>query len=521
MKKALLDTVVLCFAMLSVVALSSCGGGGNGNPNGTSGSSGGGTTGSSGATPENALLKGQYAFSLTGTATLAGAPIFTAGSFTADGAGNITAGVEDSNQMNPSGGVPTLSRGVVVSGTYTVGSDGRGTLNFTKGVTQTFKFVIENNSQGQLIRFDSGATASGIFVLQSASAFSLSSLQGGYTFNWNGYDSGFNPFSGIGTFTLSSGSATAGAADVDDAGSYTQAAASGSLTPPDANGHGTVSITYGSGTASSYGYDIVSASRILLVEMDLNAGTIGEVDLQSQALTASSFSGNYAFFLNGINQGVALAGQISANGGSVTSSSASENALFTLASGTFPAAYTFAPSIGSATVNGRFTMTATEPSGFTDEFVVYLVSPTQAFVMETDPDQITFGQFVAQTGTSFTSASLGGNYGINFTGLDSNGAEVDVVGQITASGTSTLTSGTMIDINDQDLSPTTVPNNEISGGNYTVTNTASPPSTLNFMADGASLTFAFYFASPNQVFMVEQDTQFVSIGSAFSQPTIP
>ena len=72
MKTLLLRTVVFCFAIGSLVALSSCGGGGgSSNPSGASGSSGGGTTGTTGATTPNSILSGKYAFSFTGTTTSA------------------------------------------------------------------------------------------------------------------------------------------------------------------------------------------------------------------------------------------------------------------------------------------------------------------------------------------------------------------------------------------------------------------------------------------------------------------
>lgn len=516
MRNLLLQAAVLCFAMVNLVGLTSCGGGGSGPVSGASGASGGGTTGSGGATSPNSILSGKYAFSFTGTATNTGAPLFLAGSFTADGAGNITTGVEDINQI----GLAPL-RGLSISGTYSIGSDGRGTLNFTGGATQTFKIAIENGNHGQLIRFDSGAAGSGTFDLQTASAFSLASLHGSYAFEWNGSDPGGNPLSGIGAVSLSSGTGT-GAGDVNDAGTYSQVTVSATLQSPDANGHGTASITYGSGGALSYAYDIISANRLLLIELDANAATVGEADLQSATFTTSSFSGNYAFFLNGISLGFGMVGQIVADGqGNISSSDSVENNFGALGAGSFPGTYTFSPTVQSVTVNGRFTMTATEPSTFTDTFVIYLVSPNQAFLMETDSDQLTFGQFVTQTGAPFGSSSLTGNYGVNFAGIDGNNVEADFVGQVDSGGAATLNSGTL-DINDEDLMPPTIANSAISAGSYSITNSSTGHSTISFTVAGASFAFSFYFVSPSQIFMVQVDDQtFVTIGSAVNQPTIP
>lgn len=523
MKTALLRTALLFLAVTSLVVLSSCGGGGgsNGSTSGASGSSGGGTTGSGGATTPNSILNGKYAFNFSGTGTSSGVPIVLAGSFTADGAGNITTGVEDINQIGLH-----VSTGVAISGTYSIGNDGRGTLNITLngGSTQTFKIAVENGNHGQLIRFDTGAAGSGTFDLQTSSAFSLSALSGKYAFEWNGFDAANNPFSGIGQVNLSSGAAT-GAADINDDGNYGQVAATGTFQSPDANGHGTATFTYGT-SALSYAYDIISANRILLVELDTNGATVGEADLQTATFTVGSLSGNYAFFLNAMSQGFGMVGQIVTDGnGNITSSDSVENNFGTLNSGTFPGAYALANTIQSATVNGRFTMTATEPSGFADNFVVYLVSPNQAFVMEADSDQLTFGQLVTQTGSPFSPSSLNGNYGLNVTGVDGSGVEADIVGQFTSGGTSTLTAGT-VDINDEDLNPPTLPNSALSGGSYSLLNNAPGHGTVSFTATTTAGTvpfqFAFYLVSPSQAFMLQiDDNVFVTIGSALSQPTIP
>jgi hypothetical protein len=523
MKKTLIPAF---FIVLSLIVLSGCGNGGNGNTSGSGGSSGGGSTGSGGATPQNTVLDGQYAFSLTGSTSASGVPIFMAGSFKADGAGNITAGEEDINQINANG-TATLTKGTAVTGNYSIGSDGRGTLNFTTGVTQTFKFAIENGGHGQIIRFDSGATASGTFDLQTAAAFSLSSLSGNYAFNWSGADDNLNPVSAVGAFSLaSSGAASAGAVDLNEGTvGYSQGTVSGTLHAPDSNGHGTATITYGTNTLT-YGYDVVTATRILLIELDSTAGTVGEADAQTATFTASSFSGNYAFLLGGVNttSAIGIVGQIATASGSITSSDAAENDGGTVPVGTtFAGSYAFAPTVASVNVNGRFSMSAVEPAGFADSFVFYLVSPSEAFAMEIDADQITSGEFLTQTGGPYMSSSFSGNYGLNFSGINLSaqeaGAEIDVVGQITAGANSTLTGGT-IDINDEGASPSTLPNNAISGGNYAV-ETSAGRSTLSFTAAQAPFGFFFYFVSPNQVFLLEDDTNFISFGAALSQPAIP
>jgi len=78
-----------------------------------------------------ASLNGQYAFVTNGesfTGGLSATPLARTGSFTADGLGNITTGVEDVNA--PGMVSPALQ---ITGGSYTVNADGRGTLTLQLG----------------------------------------------------------------------------------------------------------------------------------------------------------------------------------------------------------------------------------------------------------------------------------------------------------------------------------------------------------------------------------------------------
>src|SRR5258708_10539662 len=73
-----------------------------------------------------ANLNGQYAFVTNGesfTGGLSATPLARTGSFTADGAGNITGGVED---VNAAGATNLAVQ--ITGGSYTVNADCRGTL---------------------------------------------------------------------------------------------------------------------------------------------------------------------------------------------------------------------------------------------------------------------------------------------------------------------------------------------------------------------------------------------------------
>ena len=86
------------------------------------------------------MLTGNYAFTFSGNNS-AGALVTTAGTFVADGNGNITTGEQDTN---PSAPIPRTNT-PNLTGTYTLGSDGRGTITFTNAPTHpTYAFSIDS-----------------------------------------------------------------------------------------------------------------------------------------------------------------------------------------------------------------------------------------------------------------------------------------------------------------------------------------------------------------------------------------
>ena len=97
-------------------------------------------------------LSGQYAF-VTNGEVFTGAsvtPLARVGTFTADGHGGITGGLEDVN----SAGVTTPAIQIAAGSSYTLNSDGRGTvtLNFAAGGSVTFGIVLTSiNGDGLLI----------------------------------------------------------------------------------------------------------------------------------------------------------------------------------------------------------------------------------------------------------------------------------------------------------------------------------------------------------------------------------
>ena len=90
-------------------------------------------------------LQGNNAFSFNGFNN--GTPFYMAGSFIGDGAGNITSGVLDQNDFT--NGVTTNAP---FTGTYTIGTNGLGTLSFVIGapLNVTYNYIMAPSLTGDI-----------------------------------------------------------------------------------------------------------------------------------------------------------------------------------------------------------------------------------------------------------------------------------------------------------------------------------------------------------------------------------
>src|SRR6266568_3238077 len=103
-----------------------------------------------GSNPNNAKLNGRYAFLLQGYDGDGSAAF--AGSFMADGNGNITAGIADFNFSS----AIFVATNLTFAGIYSVGSDNRGSMTLTlanagaalSGFTQTLSFALDSFASG-------------------------------------------------------------------------------------------------------------------------------------------------------------------------------------------------------------------------------------------------------------------------------------------------------------------------------------------------------------------------------------
>jgi hypothetical protein len=468
-----------------------------------------------------ASLSGQYAFLMSGTEECSGQGSFftRVGSFTADGAGRITAGLEDINVCT---GVETLD---FTGGSYSIGDDGRGGLSLINSTgTTTYSIALSTGTHGTIIQTDVGATASGTFQRQTPSAFSTAAIQGGYVFNAKGVEvSGttVNPISIIGRFDANGGGVTNGLFDSNIAGvpSGQQVLPAGALYAVDPNSDGT---NFGRGTASlagdNYVFYVVDSTHISLLGVDFPSALSGEAFAQQAiAFNVASLAGSYAFLIGGSSTSgsIATGGRFTADGGgNITNVLLDENdsgRITQLPVGSVTGSYTV-----DANQFGGGSLTLADSTAGTFTFIFYLISPTQAIFQETDTSITSDGTFAAQTSTPITTASLAGDYEFGWSGT--NPEEQDYAGQLTVtSGTGNFTG--LVDLNDfatgkqtfdASVSGNLVLAGDGTGANGLTANVGTSPAT--------TLQFTSYVVDPNTVLMVGIDTNSVLAGTLVRQP---
>ena len=146
-----------------------------------------------GATFNLSALGGSFAFLLAGSGSAG--PLATAGNFVPD-SGNLASGVLDENvNGTPAPNLVFQPSGANV-GTYTLASNGRGTLTFaTTGRTYKLVFYlgqVGTHTTAVLQETDSGIAGDGNFTLQQSAAFALSSIQSNYAMQTSGTSGGLS-----------------------------------------------------------------------------------------------------------------------------------------------------------------------------------------------------------------------------------------------------------------------------------------------------------------------------------------
>ena len=438
----------------------------------------------------NATISGQYAFSFSGVDT--SGDFFVAGSFNADGNGNLTNGVEDLNHFT--GVFPNLP----FTGFYSIEPDGRGSATITSSQgTSNFRFVVLSNDRALLIEFDTFATALGSIEKQDLNAFSNSALNGNFSFSLSGLGFSGGTQSSVGRFTMDGmGGISAGVEDTNDLGSiYTNVPFTGTYNVG-LNGRGTATLIEPSATLQ-FSFYVISANRILIVSLDFLPAMLGQAERQQTVpFTNASLSGDNIFFLGGLSTSgsVASAGRFTANGsGGIASGVLDENDAGQVSENV---AFTGTYNISS---NGRGTATLISALA-TSNFAFYMVSSGRAFFVQVDPFAVTNGIISAQQGAPFTSDSISGDFGYVVVGV------LAILGQIAIDGAGSL-SGTL-DVNDSGTLWQDVP----LSGTYTVNSNGRCVVTVTL--PGGIGNLRFYIGSGSYLVVVGVDSAEVLLGLA-------
>ena len=490
----------------------------------------------------NASLKGQYAFSMSGSDS--GGEFFArVGSFIADGNGGISGGIEDVNTA--AGGQQTLP---YTTSTYSIQADGRGLINLTNDTgTLSFSVTLLSPTQGIIVQTDPSlvGTASGNFVLQNPNSFSAAGLSGNYVFDFSGLDfsntNGNNPFgvpdSIVGQFIANgSNGITSGLLDENKDAQLISTAApftSASYQMDSANGstfgRGTVNFI-ANGTTYNYAFYIVNSSRVRMIEINSSALTLGDALSQSSVPTTNAtFNGNFAFLLTGSGSSGAITriGRFTANGtGGVNSIFADTNDFGVVAqvpkgslSATTYAIDTNFPG------TGRGTLTFTDSSLGTFQFIFYLTSASAGVIQDVSANNVADGSLQLQTGAPFSNSSLAGDYGLSFTGISENSStqaigEEDYVGHITLSSSSSNNVSGAVDFtefssNQGLFTDIVVSGNGLSvgGDGTTSTGTRNALSLKINTSPSSTLDFVPYFVNSQTMFVAGTDSNRVIAGT--------
>jgi hypothetical protein len=464
------------------------------------------------ATNNNQLLNGNYVFVFSGYNSYG--PVVLGGNLFANGGGSLY-GSEDSNNNNPTGSTqnngPGPTQNNTLYGTYTMGPDGRGTLNVTvAAVTSTYQLVVDGNGNGQFIEGDStGTHGTGILRKQpSTPNFDASSFNGNYAFQLAGIDSAGKRASYAGVFQADGASLFKnGNVDSNDAGTVATnlTGASGSfLVAQDGRGNAALSIP--NGATLNFTFYMVTPSDVLFMGLDplsaSNPMTTGEAVLQTQSsFGASSLNGSSIVTATGQNSSgnsSVLVGLLSANGAnSVSATTDSNNGGAITANAGANGSYAVAS-------NGRVTTTNLNNR----LAVIYLVSPNQGFVIGND-SAASSGTLEPQTFSSPYAPSSFTSYftfGPPLTGSSFAGSKgtIDFTGSILSDGVSSIT-GKVDETNASGLATT----NLAMKGTYTISSNGR--GTIAFGSPTALPSqFVFYMLSPTQlraISAVPSDTQ--------------
>ena len=313
------------------------------------------------------------------------------------GVGSLaTVGTLRFNAPSVTGVLDLLRNSVLSPVTLTAGNvtapdaTGRGTLSTTDslGFSNNYLYYVIDGSTLALLQTDANLLALGRGEMQGAAPFSIS---GSYAFGSSGDTSTQVGFArSVGAFTVSGGSVSGGAYDSaqDLASISNQSISSGQVTGPDSHGRATVVLIPSGGNPITDVFWMVNSSRAFFLVDDPNKVEDGTADLQTSSSFANAdLKGQYALVNDGFttvtspNSFLTRVGTFIPDGTSALSLNEWVNSYTgsTLTSVSQQVQITG----GTYTVGSNGRAVAALPQ-LSNNLILYLVSPSQAYVLQND-----------------------------------------------------------------------------------------------------------------------------------------
>jgi len=479
------------------------------------------------------LLSGSYAFFFSGNNT-AGYAV-AAGTITADGNGNITTGEVSFNSVV---GSPLTLTGI--TGIYTAGTDGRGTITLTNSSAgaiapaPTYAFAIDpaGSGHGRLIEFDSSGTrGSGRLEFQTVTTCVVSNTvtntySGNFAFGGPGFTesttTGAGPIALVGTFfaappTVPAVPGSIGPGEMD-------ANLFGSIQPDQ-----TLSGTWSSGADTNqcqftftpaftvgpitYSAYPVSTTEAFLVETDQVTGAgatpftsvldmlqqFGQPFQAQNTITGPLAGGMVGTTLSGtatlLPEAAVLELSVANSGAGNFDFLFTDNTASTVTTNMAPQGGSANP-LSVAYSSDQFGRVTTNIASPYNAPVLYLVSSTEAFILaSTSQQSLTgqpplFGHLTAQSAGPFDAASLKATF-VEGSTAPATAAARNLSGVLTLDGISKIT-GTQ----DQSTTATNSASQAVAG-TYVVFDTADGTGALT-LTSPASFSGVFVIVSPTK-----------------------
>jgi hypothetical protein len=489
MRTIVLRKLVLSSALISVMFCWACGSGTN-------------VFNQGGGNFSNASLKGQYAYQLTGVDITTTLTTFReAGVFTADGNGNISSGTDDFAEGT------TVTSGSS-TGSYTINNDGTGVvaISISDGRILGLAVTLVNSSKVYLLVTNTSNFANGAGIAEKQNVATFAAPSGTFTFRTHNLSTAQGSSATIGAFTVSGGTAS-GSGDVNRAGVLSSVTFTGFFNSPDGtSGRGTGTFTDSANVTSTFAYYVVDANNLRFFSTNTGLPGLGRAETQTGVPFANtSLAGGYAFGSSGDDNfsiaGTKTVGRFTAGGDGTISAGAYDS----VEDGTALTNVSFTGNYSMAS-NGRATVTL-NPSTGTIQQIFWMVSPSRAFSLTSDPNKVEDGTLDQQQAITFSNSTTKGQFAVLMDGFDTLDF-VDRVGTLQWDGAGKLTLNEFIN-----RSGTTQASGFITG-TYSVASNGRASGAIT----GLSNNLVFYLISGSDGYILQNDTGTEIDGVMSKQP---